>query len=582
MSKLEVDKITPQSGTTLTIGDSGDTIVIDSTSVSGAKLAAPTLVGSASSAGSILFKEDTDNGTNAVTLKGPAATADVTLNLPAANDTIVGRATTDTLTNKTINGSQIINSTLALDKLANGTDGNIISYDANGAIVAVATGNDGQVLTSTGAGSPPAFETLPAGVTLSGTTNNTVATVTGANALVGEANLTFDGTTLGVNGGAIFNESGADVDFRVESDISANGFLLDGATGNVGIGLSGPTYRLQLTSVYNTTGSEKVFKAFNNSAGSTSNPAYTYWDMGGHGGEDRVRFISYDYSSNSGTRSRFNLQTTVDGGTFADRLTVENDGDVTITPKLQAGTTDASLYNNTSGSGWFVETGGQQTAANQKACADWNRMGNDGTILGIYQAGSQEGSISVSGSTVSYNGFTGTHWSRFTDNSKPTILRGTVLETLDEMCYWYNLEFDNKKIPYVLLDGQSDGDVITYDYEGTDVQATIVKEVDVKHMMSKVSDTTDAKNVYGLFIAYDLDGEGYNDFYVASVGSYVVRIKSGETLAKGDLLQSNGDGTAKVQSDDNIKSSSFAKVLSTTVIETYEDGSYLVPCSLMC
>ena len=163
MSKLEVDKITPQSGTTLTIGDSGDTIVIDSTSVSGAKLAAPTLVGSASSAGSILFKEDTDNGTNAVTLKGPAATADVTLNLPAANDTIVGRATTDTLTNKTINGSQIINSTLALDKLANGTDGNIISYDANGAIVAVATGNDGQVLTSTGAGSPPAFETLPAG-----------------------------------------------------------------------------------------------------------------------------------------------------------------------------------------------------------------------------------------------------------------------------------------------------------------------------------------------------------------------------------------------------------------------------------
>ena len=167
------------------------------------------------------------------------------------------------------------------------------------------------------------------------------------------------------------------------------------------------------------------------------------------------------------------------------------------------------------------------------------------------------------------------------------------METLDEMCYWYNLEFDNKKIPYVLLDGQSDGDVIAYSYDtglkdedGEDiienVQATIVKEVDVKHMMSKVSDTTDAKNVYGLFVAYDLDGEGYNDFYVASVGSYVVRIKQGETIAKGDLLQSNGDGTAKVQSDDNIKASSFAKVLSTTKIETYEDGSFIVPCSLMC
>jgi len=42
------------------------------------------------------------------------------------------------------------------------------------------------------------------------------------------------------------------------------------------------------------------------------------------------------------------------------------------------------------------------------------------------------------------------------------------------------------------------------------------------------------------------------------------------------------DGTAKVRRDDKVKSSSFAKVLSTTIIETCEDGSYLVPCSLMC
>jgi hypothetical protein len=156
----------------------------------------------------------------------------------------------------------------------------------------------------------------------------------------------------------------------------------------------------------------------------------------------------------------------------AEAMRIDSSGTVLV------GTTDTSLYNNTSGSGWFAEPlGSQQTASDSRACADWNRMGNDGNILGIYQAGTEEGSISVSGSTVSYNGFTGTHWSRFTDNSTPTILRGTVLETLDEMCYWYNLEFDNKKIPHVLLDGQSDGDVITYNHEGTDVQATIVKEV---------------------------------------------------------------------------------------------------------
>ena len=97
---------------------------------------------------------------------------------------------------------------VTLAKMASGTDGNIISYDASGNPVAIATGNDGQVLTSAGAGAQPAFETLPAGTTLSGSTNNTVATVTGANALIGEANLTFDGSTLGVAGAASITRSG--------------------------------------------------------------------------------------------------------------------------------------------------------------------------------------------------------------------------------------------------------------------------------------------------------------------------------------------------------------------------------------
>ena len=44
----------------------------------------------------------------------------------------------------------------------------------------------------------------------------------------------------------------------------------------------------------------------------------------------------------------------------------------------------------------------------------------------------EEGTVAVSGSTVSYNTFTGTHWSRLADNSKPTILKGTVMETLDD------------------------------------------------------------------------------------------------------------------------------------------------------
>ena len=51
----------------------------------------------------------------------------------------------------------VADNAITLAKLAGGTDGNIISFDASGDPVAIATGNDGQALTSGGAGAAPAF-----------------------------------------------------------------------------------------------------------------------------------------------------------------------------------------------------------------------------------------------------------------------------------------------------------------------------------------------------------------------------------------------------------------------------------------
>ena len=68
--------------------DSTVTTLTGTQTLTNKSLTAPVLTGSSSSAGSIVFKEDTDNGTNSATLKGPAATADVTLTLPATDGTV--------------------------------------------------------------------------------------------------------------------------------------------------------------------------------------------------------------------------------------------------------------------------------------------------------------------------------------------------------------------------------------------------------------------------------------------------------------------------------------------------------------
>ena len=229
-----------------------------------------------------------------------------------------------------------------------------------------------------------------------------------------------------------------------------------------------------------------------------------------------------------------------------------------------------------------------------------NRFTNDGTLIKLHQAGTEEGNIAVSGSTVSYNAFTGGHWSRLADNSKPTILRGTIMDSIDEMCDWYQAVADvaestddngnvteahqvKESIP---LGDKSVGDAITFTSEGTEYTGKIVKEGDVKHVKSKVSDTAGSKKVYGVFQNWDdaddgLDGD-VNDMNIAQVGTYIIRVHKDITVSAGDLLVSNGDGTAKKQDDDIIRSKTVAKVNSNVKVETYDDGSYTVPCTLHC
>jgi len=397
--------------------------------------------------------------------------------------------------------------------------------------------------------------------------------------------------TIGASGETVAVASGSNFSTTGITDNSTSTAITIDSSDNVGIGLTNPAYKLdifgnqpsiQLKDDGATNQCTILATAADAAASLTVSRSGGNQSYGKLQSEGNTAYLQLSSLGNTASVIKGTSTSLAFDTNGSERMRISGTGE------LQVGKTSGAVA--VQGHALYPDGTGAHTGTSVPILYI-NRLGTDGDLVTFYHDTIQEGAIYVTGTTVTYSGFTGSHWSRFTDNSTPNILKGTVLESLDEMCDWYNLHFEitdeegntsTQKIPYVLKDGQSDGDVITYNHEGTDVQATIVKEADIKHMKSKVSDTVDAKNVYGVFHAYDLDGEGYNDFIVASVGTFVVRIKQGETVAKGDLLQSNGDGTAKVQTDDAVRSSSFAKVLSTTIIETYEDGSYLVPCSLMC
>ena len=219
-----------------------------------------------------------------------------------------------------------------------------------------------------------------------------------------------------------------------------------------------------------------------------------------------------------------------------------------------------------------------------------NRKTNDGGLIGFFQDCTEEGNIAVSGGTVSLNGGHLSRWSQFkglstTDESeRPTIYKGTVLSNLDDLCVWSHAETpavlytqddeDNNEIP----SGKNVGDVKT-------AAKPAWTESNPQLNMTKISDAAGDKNVAGVFWEWDDDGDDYgdyvNDFYVAMTGDMVIRVAASTTVARGDLLESAGDGTAKPQADDIVRSKTIAKITSTTAAATYADGSKAYPCVLM-
>ena len=360
-------------------------------------------------------------------------------------------------------------------------------------------------------------------------------------------------TTLAATGASdldssvIINDSGADVDFRVESDDYGHMLFVDGGNNRVGI----------CGSVILPTSILEVSEAVAASSGINSLVTISATDggvnmAGGEGpgilfkipddetnpsvGAQIGAFKESSDDSVSNTGLAFSVSQNDE--TLDRAVTIDSAG-VTM-----FGTTDDDpVFNNAVGASIGSNSGSALAGVGQFSCSGgvsgrFNRTNEDGVIIGIHQAGTEEGTISVSGGTVSYNPFMGSHYTEISEVS-PYI--GTVMESIGTLVE--NKYVSQKRLP-----------------------------------KCKISDTADSSAVYGVWFS---DGTDSGDL-VAAVGASWCRIHKDETINIGDLLVSNGDGTAKVQDDDIIRSKTIGKITSTVKKTTYDDDSYIVPVVLYC
>ena len=261
-------------------------------------------------------------------------------------------------------------------------------------------------------------------------------------------------------------------------------------------------------------------------------------------GYERAGFINCAVDATPGASAdmpgKLQFATSPDASaTPAVRMTIDNAGNVMV-----ATTSPIPAAGNVVGSA-ISALGSMELSRDNFSLMKLNRKSADGNLVEFLRDGASVGIISVAAGVVTYGAFSGSHWSQFSEVETNEILVGTVLESIDQMCIW------------------------------DDAADLILPKV-------KVSDTVASNSIYGVFGAWDYEWTQTQDLFVISLGAFMCRVSSSETVSVGDLLESNGDGTAKVQSDNLIKSTTIGKVTSSQRAREYDDGSYCVPTVLCC